>query len=292
VRAGPLSNKKVITLLNRYFVPVYSSNQDVAPTGSAPPEEKAERNRIYSEFYNKKLGVGDVHVYILSPDGHAFDGLTIGSATQTGPMTELLERTIQKLKTVPGDPVVKPRPQSTPPSHQSDEMVLHLTARGFNKGSWREFPAENWIVLNRAEWNTLLPGGAVQVGSSWEFGKPVTNKLLANFYPQMEETSDADRSRIEQAMLKAAVVSIERGVARARIDGNLRMKRSWSPNPAKQDNSSTILATLLGFVDFEPGTRRIQTLRLVTDKATYGSADSKEQFGVALRSMSPEKTPD
>jgi len=48
------------------------------------------------------------------------------------------------------------------------------------------------------------------------------------------------------------------------------------------------LANIVGYMDFEPATPRIRTLRLVTDKATYGS-DSR-RFGVAVRSVaSPAK---
>jgi len=49
MRAGPLSNSTVISLLNRYFVPVYAVNEDYRDGGAQPPEEKAEYNRIYKE---------------------------------------------------------------------------------------------------------------------------------------------------------------------------------------------------------------------------------------------------
>jgi hypothetical protein len=47
-------------LLNQYFVPVTSRNEETEATGTAPPAEKKERSRIYNEFYAKKLGLGDV----------------------------------------------------------------------------------------------------------------------------------------------------------------------------------------------------------------------------------------
>jgi len=48
------------------------------------------------------------------------------------------------------------------------------------------------------------------------------------------------------------------------------------------------LANIVGYMDFEPATPRIRTLRLVTDKATYGG-DSR-RFGVAVPSVaSPAK---
>ena len=39
MRASSLANDKVISLINRYYVPVYISNEDYARTGSAPADE-------------------------------------------------------------------------------------------------------------------------------------------------------------------------------------------------------------------------------------------------------------
>lgn len=281
MRAGPLSNSKVIALLNRYFVPVYSSNEDTNQTGTAPPEEKSERSRIYNETAQAKLPLGDVNVYVLGPDGHPVDALGVVAAMNVDQLTQMLERVVQRLHTAPGAPVVKPTTISVPPTSASESLVMHLTARRASKGSWGEFPSENWLILSRPEWSTLLPTDAIKVGSSWDFSKEMTARLLTKFYPQTEETSNADRNRIDHASLKATVVSIENGMARARLDGTLKMKHTFYPG--KQDNNF-VNATLLGFMDFEPDKHRIETFRLVTSKATYGAEDATD-FGAALRSM-------
>src|SRR5262249_38270740 len=49
LRASSLSNDRVISLLNSYFVPVYVANQDYTESGSAPEEEKAELRRLRRE---------------------------------------------------------------------------------------------------------------------------------------------------------------------------------------------------------------------------------------------------
>jgi hypothetical protein len=82
MRAGPLSNTKVIELLNGYFVPVYAVNEDYATKGSAPLEEKAERDRIFQEGHALKLSVGSVHVYVLRPDGRLLDSMHVATATR------------------------------------------------------------------------------------------------------------------------------------------------------------------------------------------------------------------
>jgi len=58
MRAGPLSNPRVISLLNGYFVPVYATNEDYKDGGDAPPEEKNEYGRIFQEARQAGLSVG------------------------------------------------------------------------------------------------------------------------------------------------------------------------------------------------------------------------------------------
>ena len=66
MRAGPLSNSKVISLLNRFFVPVYAMNEDYRDGGAAPAADRAEYNRIFKQSLAAGLSTGTVHVYILS----------------------------------------------------------------------------------------------------------------------------------------------------------------------------------------------------------------------------------
>src|SRR5580765_7646930 len=99
MRAGPLSNTKVISLLNSYFVPVYTANEDYSAKGSAPPEEKAERNRIFQEGYTAKWSVGTVHVYLLNPEGHLMDSMHVAEAAKATSLIAMLEKAISALKT-------------------------------------------------------------------------------------------------------------------------------------------------------------------------------------------------
>jgi hypothetical protein len=62
---------------------------------------------------------------------------------------------------------------------------------------------------------------------TWQLAPALTRKLLTRFYPQTEETSDADRNRIDEAWLRLTVTKTGAGVARARFDGKLRMKHSY-----------------------------------------------------------------
>lgn len=279
MRAGPLSNGNVISLLNQYFVPVYSSDEDSAPRGHGPQSEKSEHIRIYKEATRKPFGAGAVYVFILNPQGEVIDGLDVAHATQGDTLQKMLIRTVEKLHTPSGAPVITPTRQSRPPAHASDSLTLHLVARGSLRAyPWREFPGENWIVLSRAEWMSLLPGN-VRPGFSWRLSDELTRKLLTNFYPPTEDLdTTVDRNQIEIASLEATPISLKGSILRVRLDGRLAMHRSFYTN--RQDNYS-VNANVLGWIEFDMSRRRIDEFQLVTKTATYG-AKRPEDFTAAL----------
>src|SRR5437667_4093939 len=277
MRAGPLSNTRVISLLNRFFVPVYAANEDYRDGGAQPAEEKAEYNRMFNEAHAAKLSVGTVHVYVLSPGGHPIDSLHVATAAKTDWLIDLLERTVEKLNIREGKAVVSPVTQSAPPECASDSLVLHLTSRSLDgRGAWNDFPVEDWIVLDRNEWEKLLPRSQVQVGDSWEVDKRISARLLTHFYPPTEN-NDVSKNRFERQSLKITVVSVQNGLARARIEGELKMQHSFY----HKEDGKVVEATVLGFIDFELSPRNIRSFQLVTEQATYGGGT----FGVAVRSL-------
>ena len=121
-------------------------------SGGAPAEERAELQRIMHEALEKKMAVGMVRAWVLTPDGHPYD--ILDGAALAG-----LQRAVEHFKPTPGKPVVPPGPQSVPPPAPADAIALHLISRGNDRGSWGEIPAEDWIVLTPAEWRALLPPG-------------------------------------------------------------------------------------------------------------------------------------
>jgi hypothetical protein len=275
MRAGPLSNDQVISLLNSSFVPVYAVNEDYGKFGSAPAEEKAELSRVYHASLGAGLSTGTVHVYILTPDGKPIDSLHVAEAAKTERLLSLLAKTIDTLKVPAGKPLVPPAPQSAAPPAKDGALVLHLTARGEGHGSWREFPAENWIVLTPEKAARLLPAGNTAAGARWEIEREAANGLLTYFYPQTEN-NDVSSNRIEKAALRGEVMSIDGGVVRARLSGELRMQHSFYPH---RPDDKVVEATMLGYLCYEADSKRIRALELVTESGTY----AREKFAAALR---------
>jgi len=279
MRAGPLSNNKVISLLNRYFIPVYAVNEDHRENGAASPEEKAEYNRVFKESHDAKLSTGTVHVYILNPEGHPIDSLHVASAAKTEHLVEMLEGSIRKLAVREGQAVVAPAAQCARPSCAAGSLAFHLTARSLDgRGAWSEFPVENWIVLDQNDWKRLLPKPKVRADDSWEIDRDVATRLLTHFYPATEN-NDVSKNRLERTSLKATVVSVESGLARARIEGELRMRHNFY----HKDDGKIVEATVVGFMDFDLEKQTLRSLNLVTDKATYGGGN----FGIAMRLVEP-----
>jgi hypothetical protein len=282
LRAGPLSNSEVIGILNSSFVPVYAANQDyVDAAGKAPPAEKAERQRIYGTFLSQKFGAGDVHIYIVTGDGVPVEGLEVAKATEQDNLLVFLRRVAARLEVQPGPPAVPPHMLSVPPTADADAMIIHTVARGANRGSWREFPGENWTVLAPAEWRRLLPPSPAKAGDQWDVEPAVARKLLTNFYPQTEDTNDQDRNLIDECSLHMRAMETVEGVARVRVEGVLQMRRRGAPG---KGGYGIVSAKVLGFLYASADNSRIRRFSLTTADATY----AQEAFSVAQHYIPPE----
>jgi hypothetical protein len=278
MRAGPLSNKKVIDLLNAHFVPVYTVNEDYARLGTAPKEEKEARERIFKAGHAMKKSVGSVHVYVLKPSGDFFDSLHVAEAAKATKLIELLERSTSELNIAAGTPVVKPEPQSQRPACEEGSLTLHLTARSLDgKGAWSEFPVENWIVFSAAEQRDLLGGrDRVKAGDTWTIPRELSQKLLTYFYPATEN-NDVSKNKFLEERLDATVVEVNGAGARARVMGNFRMEHSFYHKP----DGKIAEGTVVGYIDFAPSSATIESAQFVTSKASYGGGT----FAIAVHSV-------
>src|SRR5262249_3249189 len=141
---------------------------------------------------------------------------------------------------------------------------------------WGAYAAENWIVLNHDEWVRLLPASEVSVGTTWNMDKQALAKVLTYFYPSTENNEVA-KNRIDEQTVQGATLSTQDGAACARIDGRLRMKHTFY----HKDDDNFVDATLFGIMDFDLSNKKIRSLQLATDKASYG----RTAFGVSVRSL-------
>lgn len=276
MRAGPLSSPEVVATLNRDFIPVYLSNEDYAGGGPAPPAERRERDRVLSESAAKGLSTGTVHVYVLDLDGHAADSAHVAEGAKLDVLTRLLRRNVERFRPEPGPPVVEPAPQASPPAHEPGGLTLHLVARSLDgRGAWGGVIPEDSFTLSADEARGLTTE-APAVDKAWDLTPALSARLLERFYPATEN-NDLSKNCIEVAAIRAVVVSVAGGVARARLVGELRMGHPFY----QKEDGKVVEARVLGFVDFDAGSRAVRSLLVATESATYNGGT----FGVALRSV-------
>jgi len=291
LRAGPLSDDKVIALLNGYYILVYAPYTSEETVGVVSAEEEKEIQRIWGESLAKKLGYGMVHCYLLEAGtGSVFDSIGVVKASITNNLLEVLNKGIERYKVKEGKPLVKPTRQVFPSTVPPNSLVLHLTARDLgrpkyevpqihprdcNVGGWNNFASENSIVLEKAEWTKLLPPAGQQTWTLWQ---DVVAKFLVYFYPQIE-ANVVSNQRVNEAPLKASIVSSDKDVLRIRLEGQLKMTRVQDPN------ATFVEAPLVGYIDVDPSRRRIRSFRLMTESGNCGG----RKFGVAVRSVEADE---
>jgi uncharacterized protein YnzC (UPF0291/DUF896 family) len=275
MRTGPFSSPAVINRLNASFVPVYAVNEDYTGDGNAPRDEKEEYQRIYREALRKKMSAGTVHVYVVDPKGEVIGTRHVADAAKTKELIAFLDEITARLGTKPGKPLVAPKAQSAPPEHPKGSLVLHLAARGLGGGGSWDGTAENWVVYTPDEIQRLLSTGTVDAGTTWEPDAKLVARLLIHVYP-VTENNDPKKNEIREQALTGKMIGVKDGVATARLDGRLVMRHDFYHKP----DGNAVETGLIGYVEFEPATGAVRSLRLATDGATYGGG----KFGVAIRS--------
>ena len=267
-------------------MPVYVSNEEYRGDGAATPEERKVYTQIYHEAIQQKRSNGTVCVYLVAPHGKGFDSLVVSKAAEPGQLQKMLEAAVARLHTKAGEPLIKPTPQAPPPRAEKNDLVLHLVSRYDHRGSWAEFPAENYIVLKQQDWEKLQPPEDAKPGATWDIDKEVAVQFLTYFFPQTEMCDCALAARadgpykhkVEQLALRAKLLPPDGKAARIRLDGTVKLKHKFYPG--KDDSSREASSTVIGIVEFDaPGKK--PNLRLITEQAIYGDL----KFSVAVRSL-------
>jgi hypothetical protein len=264
-------------------------------------EEQKERERVYRAFLEAKMSAGSVHVYVLSPAATPLGSLHVAHAVEKDAATGkdqthlLLEKTIRELKIAKGKPLITPHAQSEPPKiaqAQADSLILHLTARKLTeqeKGSWNEFPAEDWIVLSPDRWKKLLPTEPIRAGDSWDVDNDVSTPILTRFFPQTECCTAKDsellsptgkyKHRLEDQSLRGTVVRVDSERVKTRLEGRSKVLHQFYPFHPYPPTVST--AKIVGYLVFSQTKNKIQALRLVSEDGRFDKID----MGVAVWSV-------
>jgi hypothetical protein len=275
MRTGPFSSIELINLLNGSFVPVYAINEDYRDSCVVAKDEQDEYLRIYHEALAKKFSAGTVHVYVLNPKGEVIGTRHVAEASKTRELIAFLREVLAKLGTESGSTLVQPKPQSVAPRCSENSMVLHLAARGLGGGGSWDGTAENWVVYSADELKRLLPAGPVHPETAWTLDSELASRLLRHIYP-VTENNDAEKNEIREQKLSGKVIGMRGVVALARLEGRLVMRHDFYHKP----DGNAVHTGLFGYVEFEPATAKVRSMRLVTEGAMYAGG----KFGVCIRS--------
>lgn len=276
MRAGPLASPTVVEMLNKHFVPVYISNEDYhGKTAVVSKDEYKAWHKIYVDALNEKRSAGSVCVYLVNPDSTGIASMIVSTAASKDNLLKLLQDTVTKLKIPAGETLVPPACQAGPPKVEPKELLLHLVSRVDHKGSWGEFPAENWIVLKEAEWKAWLPAGA-KANETYTISDKEAARVLTCFFPQTEictfaKMMDPDgpyKHRIDKIALHGKVLGVKNGKLQVRLDGSVKIKHTFYPD---RDDKNYAESTLVGVLEVDQKSGRVTRLALATTQGRYGS---------------------
>jgi hypothetical protein len=122
-----------------------------------------------------------------------------------------------------------------------------------------------------------LASKKARAGDTWDIDPALVKILLIHFYPPSLNFYYT-KNVIDRPSMKARVVAVKDGVARVRLDSELKMKHTFVPD---KDDNLFVEAAVVGLVDCDLTRQTIRSFQLVTDKATYATG----YFGVAVRSL-------
>lgn len=270
LRGGPLSDPRVIELLNTRYVPVYASTQD---------KQDLELKRVSRDSLKAGFGSGTEHLYWLDATGRVVDSHHICSIRTPS----LIEKLTRHASGQPGVSLTPPVPQSVPPSR--DARILHVTSRYLDaKGrvetgqtSYHAFPAEEWVALSAADEAALVAVPDAPVNATWPVDLVVAARLLSRVYPLTANMIDPEKNRLRAAGLTATVVAGRRDTAWIRLDGRVSIDHPFFPDR----DVRAVESAVAGYLEYDRAKKRIRSVRLITDGAVYG----RENFAVAVRSI-------
>lgn len=284
LRGGPLSDPRVIDLVNRCFVPVYLVTDDYDRDGPVPVGEKEEYRKLLAAASAAKLSVGVERVYVLDPvAGTAVDSLHVCHVTAAS-LAARLEELARERRVAPGEPAVAPAPQSAPPPAGPEALVLHFTSRYLAKDgsvpppgdSYRAFPLEHWVVLERPAWEALRPPAGAAPGARWDLPAAFSEPILKRLYPLTGNFADPGGNELLEGRLAAGLEAVGGGRAWILLEGEARLVHRYFPGK----DPRVVQARLVGLVGYDVREDRVRSFFLVTEGAAYG----KDPFGVAVRS--------
>lgn len=262
MRASSLSDRTVVELLSKYFIPVWLSTDD----HDLVPKEKAEADeyvRYRKLAHARGLTAGNVQIYLILPDGELLTTLHVAEAAKSDTLRRLLQKTVTDYKIEPRREVPRPagvRPRLRP--REEDRAEFHVVARYLGPRATSGL-GENWVELSGEECAAFVPR-ETKKDFSWEVPAATANKLYGYFFPP-GPNYQAGNGKIEESSLTARVAAVEEGRALVLLRGRLTMQHRIGGKETDGD----VRARVSGYALIDTKARRLTELALVTDDAEF-----------------------
>ena len=275
MRMGPFANNQVINYLNKFYVPVFVSNEDYQ-AGKFGEENHKLLFSVWDQAKKKKLPMGTVHAYLLTPDGKIYNSMHVMHAARLDVFFRFITSAIGGMKTAGGETLVQPAPTFVPPSVEDDEILLHAASQYGNRS---HLAAEDWIVLSKEEWTQFVPPEKTDSDGAWSISEEVAQKIMIHLYPYAADWNN-DLEQITRAEIKLYPLTAETSETKATysVKGIVQMTRNRQAGRLPEPVS----AQLLGLVTVQSDAKEVKPkFVLSTGDAFYG----REPFSSLLRSV-------
>lgn len=150
----------------------------------------------------------------------------------------------------------------------------------------RRVPTDEWVILRPQEWAALLPPSGARVGARYEVG-PVRDLFLRRFCPPTHNFSL--NGAVKDSSLTGVVERVNATTCEVSLSGSASMQQRWWLR-ADQNIAS---ADFYGQMTLDAKAQRILSIRIATNRGTYGSATTLQvPYATVLYSVPPKsKTP-
>jgi hypothetical protein len=264
MRVSSLSDKRVIDLITKYFVPVWVSrdNYQLDPPSAA---ERAELERIDLDRAKRKLEGGTVCVFVLDAEGGVL-------ATQRVQRAYKPENLVPFLEKIVADKHLKPRsaasirasaaaPKTIEPKTEGGRFV-HIYTRcdrpGANGGL-----SQDRIELTAEECKAFVPAADTRA-ATWKLPDALAHKLFQYSYPPQPHWK-VTSCKVLSGTLKATRISTSAGETHLKLEGEMKLSFPHTGKPT----DGRITAQFVGMARANVKKQTLTSLTLVSEQAKY-----------------------
>ncbi len=264
MRASSLSDKQVIELLTKYFVPVFIARDDSRDLQPSKADQE-EVLRISRECRVKKLEAGSVCAFVVHPDGSVLTAKLVQQASKPEVLIPLLKEIVAKENVTPRDQeAARPAPLRKPVRPKSDGgIVLHVWTR-FEGDRARYGLSEDWLELVPADWEAFAPPAGAKPGDTWPVPDKVLEKVARYFYPPGPNW-DVRQSKVTKAAVTATLATAGARGPEVSLRGTVELSYPF----AGPGTDGVVTAPLVGVARFAAEGKKLTKLSLVSDEARF-----------------------